>query len=116
MKFKLDENLPLEIADLFQQAGHDADTVQSEGLSGASDSEILRQARDDNRLLLTMDKGIADVRRFPPDQYPGIVLFRPSTTGRGEVFRFVQDAAPKLLKTDLSGRLIIVSPRGIRSR
>ncbi|MGB6946182.1 MAG: DUF5615 family PIN-like protein [Bryobacteraceae bacterium] len=71
MKFKLDENLPLEIADTFRDAGHEIDSVQSEGLTGASDLKILEQVRLENQILLTMDKGIADVRLFPPSQYPG---------------------------------------------
>ncbi len=30
MKFKLDENLPFEIAEVFLDAGHEIDSVQSE--------------------------------------------------------------------------------------
>jgi predicted nuclease of predicted toxin-antitoxin system len=116
MKFKLDENLPLEVADLFRKEGYDIDTIQSEGLTGSSDPEILRQIQIADRILLTTDKGIADIRRFPPEQYLGIVLFRPSKTGRGEVLRFIQQVLPNLLATALSARLVIVSPSGIRSR
>jgi predicted nuclease of predicted toxin-antitoxin system len=116
MKFKLDENLPFEITDAFRDAGHEIDSVQSEGLTGATDLKILRQVQIENQILLTMDKGIADIRLFPPAQYPGIVLFRPSTSGRGEVLRFVQQALPDLLSINLSGHLAIVTSRGIRIR
>lgn len=116
MKFKLDENLPLEIADVFRDSGHEIDTVQSEGLVGAPDTEILDHARLEHRILLTMDKGIADIRLFPPAAYLGIVLFPPATSGCGEVLRFVQQALPDLLSTDLGGHLVIVSPKSIRVR
>jgi predicted nuclease of predicted toxin-antitoxin system len=116
MKFKLDENLPLEIADAFRDTGHEIDSVQSEGLTGASDQEILKRAQAENQVLLTMDKGIADVRIFPPSQYNGIVLFRPSISGRGEVLSFVQRALTDLLSLELSGHLAIVTSRGIRIR
>jgi predicted nuclease of predicted toxin-antitoxin system len=116
MKFKLDENLPLEIADEFRSAGYEIDSVQDEGLAGASDGRILAQIQSENQILLTMDKGIADIRLFPPELYPGIVLFRPSSSGRGEVLRFVQETLPDLLSTAITGRLVVVSPRGIRSR
>ena len=116
MKFKLDENLPLEIADAFRDAGHEIDSVHDEGLTGVSDEKILAAIQFEGQILLTMDKGIADVRRFPPSEYPGIVLFRPSTSGRGEVLRFVQEALNVLLSTRMSGRLVIVSPSGIRTR
>jgi len=116
MKFKLDENLPLEIVEVFQTAGHEVETVYDEGLAGAADQEILRRVRQERRILLTMDKGIADVRAFPPSDYSGIVLFRPETTGRGEVLRFARSVAQLLLSLELTGRLVIVSPRGIRTR
>ena len=40
MRFKVDENLPVEIADLLQQAGHDASTVLLEHLGGSDDPNI----------------------------------------------------------------------------
>ena len=35
MKFKIDENLPAEAADILKSAGFDAQTVGDENLSGA---------------------------------------------------------------------------------
>ena len=35
MKFKIDGNLPVEVAELFRQAGYNAMTVLEENLSGA---------------------------------------------------------------------------------
>ncbi|MHB8618329.1 MAG: DUF5615 family PIN-like protein [Chloroflexota bacterium] len=35
MKFKVDENLPREVADILENAGHDAETVHTEHLQGA---------------------------------------------------------------------------------
>ena len=34
MKFKIDENLPVEAAELLRDAGHDAHTVGEESLTG----------------------------------------------------------------------------------
>ena len=116
MKFKLDENLPVELRDDLQTLGHEADTVPDEGLMGAPDSLLLERARDEERVLLTMDKGIADVRRFPPRLYAGIVLFRPSSTGRGEVLAFVRRHLPSILALELKGWLLIVGERSIRVR
>jgi len=88
MKFKVDENLPAELLDDLRGAGHDAETVPEEGLSGARDAVILDRVRREGYTLLTMDKGIADVRAYPPGRYAGIVLFRPSTSGRGALRAF----------------------------
>jgi hypothetical protein len=47
----------------FRDLGHEIDTVQSERLTGASDPTILERGQAENQFLLTMDKGIPDVRR-----------------------------------------------------
>ena len=40
MKFKIDENLPVEAAPIIRQAGHDATTLLDQGMRGVPDSEI----------------------------------------------------------------------------
>ncbi len=94
MTFKLDENLPVELRDDLRALGYEADTVHDEGIAGATDEVILEQVRIEGRILLTMDKGIADVRRFPPRRYAGIVLFSPTSTGRGAVLAFARRHLP----------------------
>jgi predicted nuclease of predicted toxin-antitoxin system len=116
MRFKIDENLPAELADELRAAGHDADTVPAQGLADAPDSAILARVQSEGRTLLTLDKGIADVRAYPPDQYAGIVLFRPRTTGRSATPAFVRQHLPTLLQSNLSGHLFVVSESGIRVR
>jgi Domain of unknown function (DUF5615) len=54
-------------------AGHEADGLHDEGLIGAPDSVVLDLVRRENRVLLTLDKGIADVRAYPPEDHAGIV-------------------------------------------
>ncbi len=116
MKFKIDENLPNDIADDLRALGFDADTVYDEGLTGAADSQILARIQAECRVLLTMDKGIADVRKYPPDQYPGIILFRPVTSGRNHSLMFVRQHLPALLRMNLAGHLFVVTQTGIRVR
>lgn len=41
MKFKIDENLPIELADLLQNEGYDASTIYSESLKGAKDTTVI---------------------------------------------------------------------------
>jgi predicted nuclease of predicted toxin-antitoxin system len=116
MKFKIDENLPGELVADLRASGHDADTVSDQGLAGAAGAVILSRVQADARTLLTLDKGMADVRAYPPDQYAGIILFRPGTTGRSATLAFVRQHLPSLLQADLNGRLVVVSETGIRIR
>ena|SRR5215210_4164186 len=116
MRFKLDENLPVELLSTLREAGQEADSVQDEGLVGASDPEILERVKAEGRILLTMDKGVGDIRAYQPDQYAGIVLFRPPSTGRQTVFDFVSQNLKKILDLELRGRLVVVSGTGVRTR
>ncbi|MGE0118819.1 MAG: DUF5615 family PIN-like protein [Dongiaceae bacterium] len=116
MKIKLDENLPAELLDDLRAAGCDAATVEEEGLTGTSDDVLLEHVRQEGRAIFTMDKGVADVRAYPPDRYAGIVLFRPASAGRGAVLAFVRANLALILEQSLTGRLLVVSERGIRVR
>ena len=116
MKFKLDENLPVELLADLHAAGRQAQTVPEEGLTGAPDPTVMERVRSEGRVLLTMDRGIANVRAYPPERYAGIILFRPGTSGRGAVLTFVRRHLPALLQTDLAGHLLVVSERGVRIR
>jgi len=116
MRFKIDENLPPEIAGVLREAGYEADTVQEQGMSGAADPTILAKVRADHRVFLTMDKGIANIRLYPPEQYYGIVVFRPVAAGRQAVLALVRSRLQGILSIDLTGRLVVVTERGVRIR
>ena len=75
MRFKLDENLPVELLDDLRAAGHEADGLRDEGLIGAPDDVVVDLVRRERRVLLTLDKGVANVRAHPPEAHAGIVLF-----------------------------------------
>lgn len=116
MKFKLDENLPVELVTDLVALGHDAGTVFREGLPGARDRVVVDAAFGADRILLTLDKGIANIQRYPMDQHAGVVLFRPDTLGRGAVIAFVRERLKLVLEMDLAERLTVVGPSRIRFR
>ena len=116
MRFKLDENLPAELAVDLRTAGHDADTVIDEELKGEPDALVLKAARDARRILCTLDKGIANLVRHPQDQHAGVVLFRPGSSGRSAVLEFVRERLSELLRHVLENRVTVVSDTRIRFR
>jgi predicted nuclease of predicted toxin-antitoxin system len=114
VRFKIDENLPVELADELRSLGHAADTARDEGLSGRPDSEVVAKARAGNRIIVTLDKGIADLVRFPIATHTGVVLFRPGSLGRKAVLAFIRQRLASLL--DLAGRITVVTTDRIRVR
>jgi predicted nuclease of predicted toxin-antitoxin system len=53
MKFKLDECIDVRLVRLFADAGHAAQTVYVEGLSGEPDTEIYAACNREWRILIT---------------------------------------------------------------
>jgi len=76
MKLKLDENVHRQIAPLLIAFGHDATTVVGEGLAGTDDEGLAAVAKQKGRMLITLDRGFGDIRRYPPGQHPGMLILR----------------------------------------
>ncbi|MBA3976548.1 MAG: hypothetical protein C0504_20265 [Candidatus Solibacter sp.] len=117
MKFKVDGNLPGKLAAGLHTLGHAADTVFDEGLAGVVDPALMDAASPrEYRILLTLDKGIANLDRFSLEEHSGVVLFRPARSGRRGVLAFMRERLPDLLELDLRHRLTIVGSTRIRVR
>ena len=76
LQVTIDENLPVESAELSCDAGHDARIVGEQGLSGRDDFEVVAACRQERRVLVTMDLDFADVRGYPPADHASLVVLR----------------------------------------
>ena len=116
MRFKIDENLPIEVADLLKSAGHEAVTVFEQGLGGASDNEIISACRQESRAILTLDAGFADIRTYPPKEFSGVVVLRLSRQDKPNVLRVIKSLMPVLALESVERSLWIVEENRIRIR
>ncbi|MGH9740810.1 MAG: DUF5615 family PIN-like protein [Candidatus Acidiferrum sp.] len=116
MKFKVDENLPAEHASLLREAGHEADTVADQYLSGAQDSILSERCQAEDRILLTLDLDFANVQLYPPKSHPGIVVFRPHAQDKQTLIALLKRLLPVLGRRSPKRELWIVEPDRIRSR
>jgi predicted nuclease of predicted toxin-antitoxin system len=76
VRIKLDENLPESAVSVLVDAGHDTDTTHAEGRDGADDPDVLAGASADHRLLTTLDRGLGDIRAYPPGAHGGVLVTR----------------------------------------
>ncbi len=116
MKFKIDENLPVEAADLLRDAGHEADTVQEEGLTGTGDETLAERVRREGRAIVTLDLDFSDIRAYPPQDYARIIVLRPNRQDRDSFLALVRRLLPFLDTEQLVGCIWIVEPDRIRVR
>ena len=94
MKFKIDENLPVEIAHTLAEAGFEAYTVESEGLSGTDDFVVAERAASENRVLVTLDLDFGNIQTFPPHNHCGIIILRPHRQDKIARIALISKAGP----------------------
>lgn len=118
MRFLIDANLPRAAIAVCQKFGHQAEFARDIGMAAAPDEQIAARTRERGAALLTRDLDFSDVRRYPPDQYQGIVVLRlPDTTVAHEIVRVLERffMDPGFLG-QLAGRLAIVELDRVRFR
>jgi len=115
-RIKLDENLSRHLKPKLLQHGHDVETVAEEGLLGKSDMEVGAAARREKRMLFTLDIEFADIRKYPPGDHAGVVLFRPRSMGPLTVNRFVLEFIRNTGLDELAGCVAVVEPTRVRVR
>ncbi len=114
IRFKVDEDLPAEVAALLSAAGHAAQTVVQQRLGGASDEELWATVQREQHCLVTADKGIADARLHPPGTHAGIVLLRLPRESRAGYARLTQQLLEGVDPVSIAGAVVVAAPDGIR--
>ncbi|MCW5935527.1 MAG: DUF5615 family PIN-like protein [Fimbriimonadia bacterium] len=76
MHLKLDENLGNSQAQLLRDAGYDVETVYSQGMTSASDRDLIEACKSEARCLVTLDMDFANPLLFKPSEYNGIAVLR----------------------------------------
>ena len=116
MKFKVDENLPVEAAELLRSAGHDAVTVTDQGLRGWIDPGIAAICQAEGRVIVSLDVDFADVQTYPPGDFPGILVLRLKRQDTPNVVQALGRAMRLFRFESLEARLWIVEENRVRIR
>jgi len=114
VRFKVDEDLPGEIAPLLRAGGFDAVSILEEGLGGAPDSQVWEVAQAERRCLLTADTGSANARTIQREEHDGIILLRLPRESRAGYIQLVEGLPSKLDMNSVPGSLVSVSPDAMR--
>lgn len=111
---KLDENVPDLLGRILQEAGHDVAFAREQQLSGAPDDHLLRAAVTEGRVLLTFDRGFANVIQHPPGATAGVVVIRLREQTLPSIRRLAVTLAGLLTTEHVVGRLWVLSESRLR--
>jgi predicted nuclease of predicted toxin-antitoxin system len=114
MKIKLDENLPLRLATLLKNLGHDVHTLRDELLLGRADAEIWEATQRESRFLITPDLDFSDLQKFAPRSQHGILLVRLRSPNRGDLMERVEELFQNENVGEWAGCFVVATERKIR--
>ncbi len=116
MKFKVDENLPIEVAQLLREAGHDVFTVHEQDMVGTKDRVLAEVCRSEKRAMVTLDTHFADIRTYPPENYSGLIVLRLTRQDKPHILEVMGRALKLFSSEPLEGKLWIVDEKRVRVR
>jgi len=116
MQFKIDENLPIEIAELLINAGHSVKTTNDQQLRGVKDPVLIDVCKHENRVFITLDTDFSDIRTYPPQEFPGIIVLRVGSQSKHHVIKVFQNVIPLIGREPLNQCLWIVEETKVRIR
>ncbi|OQB37589.1 MAG: hypothetical protein BWY09_01573 [Candidatus Hydrogenedentes bacterium ADurb.Bin179] len=114
MKFKTDENIPVDVLSVMVLRGHDVASVYTQSLQGTSDSHLASVCAAEGRALLTLDLDFANIAAYPPEKYCGILVLRPHNQSIPMIHILVRKLLAMLEQETPHGALWIVEPDRIR--
>ncbi len=116
MKFLADMGISPRTVNWLKAAGNDAVHLVDEGLERLPDDEILVKAREEGRILLTLDLDFGYLLAVSKARLPSVILFRLGN----ESYEIINERLAEVLlrfEADLAaGAIISVSDRDFRVR
>lgn len=112
----LDQGLPRSAALLLVQAGWDAIHVSEIGMSRAADMDILRQARIDARICVTLDADFHSLLAVSGEHAPSVIRIRKEGLDAAAVATLLLSIWPGIVDALDLGAMVTVTDRSIRVR
>lgn len=116
MKFLADMGISPRTVNWLKVKGYDAIHLAEEGLERLADDEILVKAREEDRIVLTVDLDFGYLLAVGGETLPSVILFRLGN----ESYEIINDRLAEVLnrfEKDLNlGAIISVSDQAVRVR
>jgi predicted nuclease of predicted toxin-antitoxin system len=112
----LDQGLPRSTAALLSQGGWDVVHVSEIGMSRADDREILRRARADSRVCVTLDADFHSLLATSGERRPSVIRIRKEGLDATALAALLQTIWSRVEDALAGGALVTISERSIRAR
>ena len=114
MRLYLDQMFRLDLAALLRSQGHDVLCACEAGQETADDTEVLRLAIDEDRILVTMDEHFGHWAILPLKKHPGVIRMKAHPATTTNIARLLVPFLATLAPQNIRDHLVILSSRAER--
>jgi len=113
--FFIDECVSIQTEKFLKDLKYKIVNIQAHQLSGATDNELFRLAKDEGYVLVTYDKGFGNIIKYPPSSHNGIILLKVKNKSSMEkCHKVLQKLLSK--EKELKATLFVVDENKYRKR
>ena len=105
MKICVDENIPLVTVAELKNLGHDVLDIRGTIEQGLADDLLWEKVQDENRLLITTDKGFANYRA---ESHHGILIVRLRQPNEQKIHLRIMQAINQYSESEWAGLLVVM--------
>ena len=116
MKFLADMGISPRVVEELRQRGHDAVHLQEQGLGKMPDPDILRKAREEERILLTHDLDFGELLAASGGNLPSVIIFRLKDMRAANVGLHLFNLMKQQSEALRTGSICSVTERKVRIR
>ena len=116
MKFLGDIPISRRTLQHLQNQGHDTVATGERLAPTASDSEIIRLAANEGRVILCFDLGLAELVALSEEKLPGLITFRTTEQQPDFIHRRLDEVLPEIAGDLERGALATVKDHRVRVR
>jgi predicted nuclease of predicted toxin-antitoxin system len=116
MTFLGDMGISPRTIEFLKQQGYDAIHLHQEGLDTLPDAEILRKARQENRILLTHDLDFGELLAASGARLPSVIIFRLRNMRPAQVNQVLSVIGAEYATVLQTGCILSVTEHQIRVR
>lgn len=114
MKFLVDMTASPQLAQWLKKKGYDAVHASDIGLFKTKDKEILREARKQDRIIITADLDFPQLLAISHAKDPGVILFRGGNYNEQEMLDLLKRVLDNMKKEKLFNSITVVDKTRIR--
>lgn len=105
MKILVDENIPKMTVKLLIEKGHDVRDIRGSTLEGIPDKDIWDLIQNENRMLITTDKGFLQYRS---NHHKGILIVRLKKPNRLKIHNRTMKALTQFSEEEWKGLIVVM--------